>query len=351
MSADEAWRTARSLIRQFGWNTTCGQLLNPGLDLWVSSDRSAVVGFMVEKGIRVVAGAPVCALEKLDATIAEFEGADRRPACYFGAEERLYGLMAGRADRSFVVLGGQPMWHPEAFLASFREHASLRAQLARARHKGVTVREVLRVDGSVRDGVARVLSEWLESRGLPPLHFLVEPNTIDSLADRRLFVAEREGQVVAFSVLSPIPARNGYLTEQFVRGREAPNGSVELVLFEAVKAVSRSGASYLTMGIVPLSPHVDHHRHANPRWLDVAVRWARAHGRRFYNFAGLDGFKAKFLPEQWDPVYVIAPEPTFRPRTLLAVASAFTNGHPVRALLGGLGRAAKTEVSWLLRGR
>lgn len=319
--------------------------------LWVSSDRSAVVGFVVEKGMRVVAGAPVCARERLDAAIAEFESSDLRPTCYFGAEERLYDLMVGRPDRSFVVLGGQPVWHPETFLDSFRKHASLRAQLARARHKGVVVHEVIHVDRRVRAEIGRVLSEWLSTRGLPTLHFLVEPDTIDTLADRRLFIAEREGQVVAFSVLSPIPARNGYLTEQFVRGQNAPNGSIELVLFEAVKAVSQSGASYLTMGIVPLSPHVDQHRHAAPRWLDFAVRWARAHGRRFYNFEGLDEFKAKFLPERWDPVYVVAPEPSLRPRTLYAIASAFTQGHPVRSLVSGLGRAARTELAWLFRGR
>lgn len=347
VTASPDWILARDLIRAHGWNTTCGQLLNPGLRLWFSSDRIAVIGFRIEKGMRIVAGAPVCPLERLHDVVAEFEGADRRKACYFGAEERLYAYLHESRGRASAVLGAQPVWSTHAFLSAFHNHESLRAQLSRSRNKGVVIREVCQIDEGTRIGVQRVLGEWLETRGLPPLHFLVEPKTIDVLGDRRLFVAERRGAVCGFVVLTPIPARKGYLTEQFVRGRGAPNGTVELALHHAVETVVREGAEYLTMGIVPLSPHVDQEQSGNPPWLNGLIGWARAHARRFYNFGGLDEFKAKFLPERWDPVYVIAPGREFRPRSLYAVASAFTEGHPGRAVAGGLWRAARTELRWL----
>lgn len=342
------WDDARNLIRCYGWNTTCGQLLNPGLLLWFSADRSAVVGFRVERGIRVVAGAPVCDPDRLAAVVHEFEASDRRPACYFGAEDRLRALFRGDPTRSVATLGAQPVWTPAAFLGAIHASRSLRAQLARARNKGVTTREVTTLDDTTRAGVRTCLAEWLATRGLPSLHFLVEPNTLDMLGDRRLFVAERDSKVCAFVVLTPIPARDGYLTEQFVRGRLAPNGAIELVLAEAVQSIERESATYLTMGIVPLSPRFDQRGSGNPGWLSALLTWARAHARRFYDFDGLDAFKAKFQPTQWEPVYVIAQEPSFRPRTLYAIARAFTAGHPVRALFGGLARAITTELRWLL---
>ena len=52
------------------------------------------------------------------------------------------------------------------------------------------------------------LEQWIE-RGLPPLHFLVEPRTLERLADRKVFVAELKGEVVGFLVASPVPVRNG----------------------------------------------------------------------------------------------------------------------------------------------
>jgi lysylphosphatidylglycerol synthetase-like protein (DUF2156 family) len=154
----------------------------------------------------------------------------------------------------------------------------------------------------------------------------------------------RHGTPVGFVVMSPIPARNGWLTEQFPRGRDAPNGTVELNLAEAVRAISP--AAFVTMGIVPLSQRAGNEG-SNPRWLGLLARWARAHGRRFYDFAGLNAFKAKFDPDRWDPIYAIAREPRFSPRTLWAIAGAFGDGSPLGLIAGGLGRAARQELRWL----
>ena len=87
--------------------------------------------------------------------------------------------------------------------------SSLRAQLNRARHKGVVVREwpSARVEQSAE--IRGCLSEWLEDRPLPSLHFLIEPETLGDLADRRVFVAEQGEKVIAFLVASPIPAATG----------------------------------------------------------------------------------------------------------------------------------------------
>jgi phosphatidylglycerol lysyltransferase len=41
-------------------------------------------------------------------------------------------------------------------------------------------------------------------------------------------------------------------------------------------------------------------------WLRFVLQWVRLHGARFYNFAGLDAFKAKFNPEAWEPMYADA---------------------------------------------
>jgi len=41
-------------------------------------------------------------------------------------------------------------------------------------------------------GLQRCLEEWLATRPLPTLHFLTEPVGLNRLADRRLFVAQKE---------------------------------------------------------------------------------------------------------------------------------------------------------------
>ncbi|RYG20035.1 DUF2156 domain-containing protein, partial [bacterium] len=117
--------------------------------------------------------------------------------------------------------------------------------------------------------------------------------------------------------------------------------------YEAVRAVSED--SFVTMGIVPMSKRAGTEA-GNPAWLDGVLGWARAHGRRFYDFEGLDLFKAKFGPDHWDPIYAISREATFSPHTLWAIGAAFSAGSPLVAVARGLGRAARQEFRWAVKG-
>ena len=109
------------------------------------------------------------------------------------------------------------------------------------------------------------------------MHFLVEPDTLARLFDRRVFVARSQSrQILAFLVASPAPGR-------------------------------------------------------------------------FYNFEGLDTFKAKFQPEHWEPVYAIVNRPRFSPAALYAITAAFSDGSPVETIARALWRAARTESRWIRR--
>ena len=181
------------------------------------------------------------------------------------------------------------------------------------------------------------------------MHFLVEPETLSRLYDRRVFVARSRGsEIIAFLVASPAPARGGWLIEQFVRGRAAPNGTVELLLDAAMRTFAAEGFRYVTLGLAPLSRYAVP-AEVNPAWLRLVLKWVRAHGRRFYNFEGLDNFKAKFQPERWEPVYAIVNEPSFSPRTLYAIAAAFSDGSPIWTMVRAVWRGARTELGWLRR--
>jgi phosphatidylglycerol lysyltransferase len=204
-------------------------------------------------------------------------------------------------------------------------------------------------DATGNPELKRALNEWLATRGLPPMHFLVEPETLSRLFDRRIFVARsKSGEIVAFLVASPAPARGGWLIEQFVRSWRAPNGTVELLLDAAMRALAAEGYGYVTLGLAPLSRH-GLGAQANPLWLRLLLRWVRAHGRRFYNFEGLDNFKAKFQPECWEPVFAIVNEPRFSPGALYAIAAAFSDGSPIWTIARALWRALLTECRWLRR--
>jgi phosphatidylglycerol lysyltransferase len=269
--------------------------------------------------------------------------------CYFASEARLESLIGGLTGYSVIRLGAQPVWQPNILSNSFEGRASLRAQINRAKNKAVVIEEWATERATNNRELHALLRRWLASRGLPSMHFLIEPETLSNQRDRRIFVAEQEGRVVGFLNLSPVPTRNGWLAEQFVRDDDAPNGTVELMLAEAMQALTESGAEYFTLGLSPLTEHtgtLQLHESA-PAIIRFLLSWVKAHGKRFYNFEGLEFFKTKFDPEEWEPIYAIASEPAFSIRALYAIACAFTNGHPIRTFMGGVVKAIQSEIKTL----
>jgi phosphatidylglycerol lysyltransferase len=344
---DDDRAAARQLVLRHGWNAVAYQILNPGMRLWFSRAGDAVAGYATYAQVRVVAGAPVCAPERLDAVATELEAeaAQRgERVLYFGAGERLEQVYAGRRDHCLVPLGAQPVWQPSGWPTIVRGKASLRAQLNRARNKGVRVDEWPAARARNSPTLRAVLAEWLRTRGLPPLGFLVTPDLLDDLDDRRVFVAARGADVVAFLIGTPVPARNGWLVEEWPRTRAAPNGTTHSLVDAAMRAFADEGAQYVTLGLAPLAERAGGDLGSQPAWLRATLHWVRAHGRRFYNFRGLEAFKASLQPMRWEPVYAIAPAGRITPGMLRAVAGAFSHGAPEVLVARALGAAARDEL-------
>lgn len=322
----ETQQRVRDLVLRHGWNATCYQIVNPIFEYSFFPDCDAVVAFVRARGKRVVAGAPVCPADRLEEVLHRFHGEEKAPALYFGAGDRVNEVLGEGEHAGVVSLGAQPVWDPQTWTRRVTRRKSLRYQFSRARNKGVEIREWSTLQAENSSALHGVLEDWLRRRGLPPLHFLVEPETLGFLSDRRTFVAEWRGVPVAFLNLCPVPQRNGWLTEQFPRKREAPNGTVELLMHVAAQTVASEGANYLTMGLVPFSAFGG--TESNPLWLRRIMAASRKMGDRFYSFKGLDEFKSKFLPEEWEPVYAATASGGFGLSDLLAILEAFT-GEPL----------------------
>jgi phosphatidylglycerol lysyltransferase len=351
MPRDAAWLAARDLVMRNGWNAVAYQILNPGMRLWFSSRGDAVAGFARFGHVRIVAGAPVCPPDRLLDAAVELEAdakAHGERVVFFGAGERLERVYAARVDHALVRIGAQPTWEPNAWPTIVREKASLRAQLNRARNKGVRVEEWPAERAARSSALRGVLREWLDTRGLPPMHFLVTPDLFDTLQDRRIFVAERGENVVGFLVATAIPARNGWLVEQWPRVRSAPNGTTHLLIDAAMRAFAAAGCQYATLGLSPLSDHAGAVGDGQPVWLRLVLTWIRAHGRRFYNFRGLEAFKASAQPMAWEPIFAIAPGRRFTPMLLRSLAGAFSGGSPERFVTRAVMSAAAKELLRIL---
>ncbi len=314
--------TVLALVQRHGWNATSFQVLEPGYRyLFVGND--ACVAYVDTGKAWVAAGAPLAEDGRMAAVTAEFIVAARaagRRACMFATEERFKSLVA---LPSFPV-GEQPVWDPAAWPGTLARSRRLREQVRRARAKGVVVRaidvqEAMAADTSIRAAILDLVCRWSRSRELAPMGFLVQAEPFTLLPGHRLFLAERDHQVIALLSIAPIYARSGWLFEHLIRAPNAPNGTTETLVDHAMRFASRDGAALVTLGLAPLAGDV-------PQLL----RFARRAGRALFDFEGLRSFKAKLHPMRWDPVFLsFAPDVT-APRALGDALTAFARGGLLR---------------------
>ncbi len=359
---------ARQLVLRHGWNASSYQILHPRLRFWfVTRDDApcAVIAYARRHRVRMVAGAPICHDNDLHQVLQLWEKEATKNAetvCYFGAGTRLKNVFDSAPFSSryaTILLGAQPVWRPCDWSDVVKKHSSLRGQIQRARNKDVII-ERYRGDHApscsddetcatltedVLDELRGALDDWLDTRPLPPLHFLVEPQLLPRLSDRQIFVARFGNRVVAYLVLTPVPARAGWLVEQIVRRSDAPNGTTQLLVDSALQASARGGCDYFTLGLTPLWQPEEFQRelHAHPFWLRAVWWWLEAHGRRFYNFGGLRDFKTRLQPHHWEPIYAISNTPHFSPRILLAVIGAFSDRAPLPFFMRIFTRSLREE--------
>jgi phosphatidylglycerol lysyltransferase len=332
---------------KYGWNTTAYQILNPGIDYWFAPEFQAVVGYTRRRRVMLVAGAPVCPESALPSVIDKFETyarVNRYAVCYVCAESRLREMLCRMPRHTAIAIGAQPAWNPLRWPGIVAGRASLRSQLSRARNKGVVVEDAPPDRAEADPELRTVLSEWLATRTLPPLHFLVEPCTLDGeVADRLVLIARVNGAAVAYLVASPVAARNGYLIEQVARSPRAPNGASELLIDSAMRIFAGRGCTFATLGLVALASRARDEIAANPVWMRMMMAVARAHTNRFYNFRGLENFRMKMEPEAWETIYTVSNERRFPLASLYAIGEAFAGIAPWRAVGLGILRAIAQE--------
>lgn len=292
----------------------------------------------------VAAGAPVAAAAArravADAFVAAARAAGRR-VVWFAVDERFAVARGGPG----LHLGAEAWCRADRWPTVLRAVRSLRAQLQRARRRGVSVRAVdaaERSDPAFAAAVARLVQRWELHHHLPPMRFLLAPSPL--APDRVLFTARRDERLVGLLALALSPGRTAIVAE-FVRAPDAPNGTGELLLDAAFAFAVTAGHPRVTLGLAPL-------REVRTPLLRAVTATARG----LYDFAGLQRFKEKLRPQRWRSAWLVGEPRVGAVRALHDVARAFA-GEPLwRFLLRAALRAppallhlfAYGLVPWLL---
>jgi lysylphosphatidylglycerol synthetase-like protein (DUF2156 family) len=199
----------------------------------------------------------------------------------------------------------------EAFTLRGTRFMKLRNKLKRSKRLGVTVDELDPEERLAPDTLAaldRIDAEWLRSKGrlAKELRFMVGQREGRGAAMRRVFVARRDGDAIAYVTYSPVwGERAGWLYDLTRRRPDSPPGTVELIFHTALERLQAEGVRWLHLGLTPYVGfgRENELRGHNPVARTIMEQMGKRAGFLYPALTQLD-FKLKWAPQLVQPEYI-----------------------------------------------
>src|SRR5437763_3097178 len=177
-----------------------------------------------------------------------------RVAAFVPATER-FAREAVRLGLGALRVGAAPYFDLKTWAPRGDRAKHMRAGVNRAQREGVRVESVEEPDENLRRETESLCRRWLDTRRAATSFgwlFLLDP--FQHAGHKRFFTArDASGALVGFLAASPVPARGGWYLEDVLRAPDAPQGTADLLVVEALTRLAASGARIATLGTSPLA--------------------------------------------------------------------------------------------------
>ncbi|CAN5473525.1 hypothetical protein BH10ACI3_BH10ACI3_25500 [soil metagenome] len=303
-------RDVLRLQSQYGYNEHSFVGISVQPEVWIDKANNGAVSYNENGKVWVVAGEPLGReedLPEITRQFLKFARTKKKIVAFLPATEKFARSVAS-ADARIVKVGAAPYFDLQNWEPRGNSAKKLRLGVNHGRKAGVTVTEVSQVTDQFRREANKLSNQWAESRRAGVnFGWIFELVPFQNSESRKYFAArDLSGNLVGLLAASPIPAREGWYLEDVLRSSDAPNGTSDLLVFEALGTLAAQGAKLATLGTVPLSDKGADDLSSGQSFLtETALKLSRRHLNSVYNFEGLGTFKSKFVPTWWESEYAI----------------------------------------------
>jgi phosphatidylglycerol lysyltransferase len=294
----------------YGYNAHSLVSITPGAITWTMPGIDGAIIYGEFGRVWLAAGDPLANPEDVKPLVRGFMTAAteaRRIAAFVPVTER-FARTAVPLGLSAIKIGAAPyfdlsVWQPRGNAAK-----KMRAGVNRALRAGVQIESVVSFTEELRKETAALCLQWLKTRrAATTFGWLLALDPFLRAERKKLFTArEANDRLVGLLAASPIPARDGWYLEDVLRAPDAPQGTADLLVFEALQRLKADGATMATLGTAPLAREGDDDisTHDHPV-IERALVLASKRLSAFYNFEGLRRFKSKFVASRWESEYAL----------------------------------------------
>lgn len=294
-------------LRQHGRGCMAYSTLQPGLQYFVH-ERLGYLAYLALRhpllapgGLHVVLGDPIAAVADYEALLEAYLHRPGAAATVFLEISEDFAALLSR--RGFPVNQMGVEW--EIDLAGFDSelrgpaYGHLRRWRNKARKEGVEVVEG-RISQLDRDELMALNRDWLARKGGHEFIGLNRPLTLTDEDDVRYFWAMREGRLLSLAIFDPMYRGGeviGYLHNLSRIVGDAPHGTNDLIVLEALRRFQAEGRELLSLGLSPFA-QLDDGRYPHKPYLSSLFRFMFRHCPFIYPFEGNFFHKDKYRGRQ-----------------------------------------------------
>jgi phosphatidylglycerol lysyltransferase len=294
-----------------GYNAHALVSIMPGAKTWSTPAIDGAIIYSEFGRVWLAVGDPLAADAEVKELARRFVAAarkKRRIPAFVPATAR-FALEAVESGLVAVKIGAAPYFDLQKWAPRGDHAKKVRSGVNQARRAGVRVEAIETAGAEIRKETETLCQSWLKSRRAATRFgwlFVLDP--FQHAEQKRFFAARDEsGLLVGFLAASPMPARDGWYLEDVLRQPDAPAGTADLLVVEALTRLAADGAKCATLGTSPLAREGEQVVVCGHRLIESMVQKVSRRLERFYNFEGLRRFKAKFVPTWWESEYVLVP--------------------------------------------
>jgi phosphatidylglycerol lysyltransferase len=297
---------AGMLTRLYGTNSISYFGLDTEKSYFFSKTGKAVLSYVLQGNVAVVAGDPIGPEEELLPTLQQFLAFCNEQdwtIVFWQVRDTLIDLYR-LVGLHMLKIGEDAIINTHTFTLSGKAMANVRSSAKRAEKEGLRVifarGQVENVEQLTQmESISRV---WLTKKGGAEKGFSMGRFDIHRDDKEQLYAlaVDATNNVHAFVSFVPIYGRNGWGLDLMRRGEDAVPGTIELLLAHSIDYLKAAGADIVSLGLAPLSNANQTEATLLGNSIDFLNQQFGDHEKN----SSLFNFKKKFHPT-WESRYLI----------------------------------------------
>ncbi len=319
-----------ALVRKWGDVNTDG-LLEDTCQTFSIPEIEGFIGYRIESRNAVVYGDPVCSPENKPLIAKAFEehcSTLKQGALYTIASKDFAEWASKHLAAVTIEFGEKLIFDPQNNPVNKKgpKAVLLRKKVKHALKQGITIREYIENDynninpANIEQQIENVAAKWLQKRHGPQI-FLSGISLFKNRYGKRWFYAQQGDQIIGLLTLNRLESKNGWLLNNVMGTKDAPNGLSEALIVSALQTLEKEDCHYVLVGPIPAKQLG--HIIGMSKFSANITRWLFNCAKCIFHLEGHSTFWDKFIPMQTESSYIVFPQHNLGYSSIKALMQAY----------------------------